>query len=83
MKNQIKSLVKTMYRTNRVLVKTHTAEASEEFKKAFFAAVEMTGCDDEKLLDLIRVDVIFKNTAQKLAEKRQLDDIFTNPEKYL
>jgi hypothetical protein len=83
MKSQIKSLVKNMYSANRVLVKTNTQEASEEFKKYFFAVVEMTGCDAEKLLELIRVETIFKSTSQRLSEQRQLDDIFANPEKYL
>lgn len=83
MKSQIKSLVKNMYSANRVLVKTNTQEASEEFKKYFFAVVEMTGCDAEKLLELIRVETISKNTSQRLSEQRQLDDIFANPEKYL
>lgn len=83
MKSQIKSLVKNMYRTNRVLVKTNTQEASEEFNRYFFEVVGMTGCNAEKLLELIRIETVFKCTSQRLSEQRQLDDIFANPEKYL
>ena len=83
MKSQIKSLVKNMYRANRVLVKSKTQEASEEFNKYFFEVVEMTGCSAEKLLELIRIETVFKCTSQRLSERRQLDDIFANPEKYL
>lgn len=82
-KQTIKLTVKEMFRTNRVLVKTNTKEATSEFKQAFFTVIEMTGCSSEALLTLIRVDVDNRNTAERLAERRALDDIFANPEKYL
>ncbi|GAA6939645.1 hypothetical protein AOH328_00680 [Helicobacter pylori] len=82
-KQTIKLAVKEMFRTNRVLVKTNTKEASEAFKQAFFAVIEMTGCNSQALLTLIRVDVDERNTAERLAERRELDGIFENPEKYL
>ena len=72
-----------MYRANRVLVKTNTQEASEEFNGYFFEVVRMTGCSAEKLLELIRIETVFKCTSQRLSEQRLLDDIFANPEKYL
>lgn len=77
-KQTIKSVVKEMFRANRVLVKTNTKEASEAFKQAFFAVIEMTGCNSQALLTLIRVDVDERNTAERLAERRALDDIFAN-----
>lgn len=82
-KQTIKLAVKAMLRANRVLVKTNTKEASEVFKQAFFAVIEMTGCNSQALLTLIRVDVDERNTADRLAERRALDDIFANPGKYL
>lgn len=82
-KQTIKLAVKEMFRTNRVLVKKNTKEATSEFKQAFFTVIEMTGCSSEALLTLIRVDVDNRNTAERLAERRALDDIFANPEKYL
>lgn len=82
-KQTIKSVVKEMFRANRVLVKTNTKEASEAFKQAFFAVIEMTDCSSEALLTLIRVDVDNRNTAERLAERRVLEGIFTNPGKYL
>lgn len=82
-KQTIKLAVKAMFRANRILVKTNTKEASEAFKQAFFKVIEMTGCKSEELLTLIRVGVDNRNTAERLAERRALDDIFANPEKYL
>lgn len=82
-KQTIKLAVKAMFRANRILVKTNTKEASEVFKKAFFAVIEMTGCNSQALLTLIRVDVDKRNTAERLADRRALDDVFANPEKYL
>nr|WP_314402158.1 hypothetical protein [uncultured Aggregatibacter sp.] len=82
-KQTIKLAVKAMFRANRVLVKTNTKEASETFKQAFFTVIEMTACNSHALLTLIRVDVDNRNTAERLAERHALDDIFANPEKYL
>lgn len=82
-KQTIKLAVKEMFRANRVLVKTNTKEASEAFKQAFFTVIEMTDCSSEALLTLIRVDVDNRNTAERLAERRVLEGIFTNPGKYL
>ena len=82
-KQTIKLAVKAMFRANRILVKTNTKEASKAFKQAFFAVIEMTGCNSQALLTLIRVDVDKRNTAERLAERRVLEGIFANPEKYL
>lgn len=77
-KQATKLAVKAMFRANRILVKTNTKEASEAFKQAFFKVIEMTGCKSDELLTLIRVDVDNRNTAERLAERRALDDIFAN-----